>query len=45
MIYDCGWCDWGYKTDEFKIGFIQTVKHYNYHHSIQGYLYQKLKSI
>lgn len=40
--YDCGWCDWTYETSSFKDGAIKTVKHYNYHHSIQGWIYRAI---
>lgn len=43
--YDCGFCDWTHTTTSFREGAVETMRHYNYQHSIQSWLYRKLRSV
>lgn len=41
---DCGRCEWGCEGSVLDT-LVQTVRHYNYYHSIQGWLYRTALSV
>jgi len=43
--YDCGFCDWTHTATSIWEGAVETMRHYNHQHSIQGWLYRQLRSV